>query len=48
VNHNKALFDDEMKALFADLGELPKIGAQRKVNELIKRAKLCRFLSLST
>jgi hypothetical protein len=43
VLQNEILFKDEMKDLLDELGKLPKLSAQRKVNELIKRAKLCRY-----
>jgi hypothetical protein len=43
VTENEKLFKEEMRDLLDELGQLPRVSTQRKVNELIKRTKLCRF-----
>ncbi|KAK2959376.1 hypothetical protein BLNAU_5685 [Blattamonas nauphoetae] len=45
---NENLFKTEMADLFHDLGQLPKANAQRRVNELVKRTKLCRAIAALT
>lgn len=39
---NRRLFQDEQHDLFADLQALPKNAALRKLNDLIKRARLAK------
>ncbi|GJQ70553.1 putative N-terminal EH-domain containing protein [Trypoxylus dichotomus] len=39
---NRKLFEDEAQDLFKDLQSLPKYAALRKLNDLIKRARLCK------
>lgn len=39
---NRRLFDDETQDLFGDLQSLPKNSALRKLNDLIKRARLAK------
>ena len=45
---NKPLFESEMKDLLLELGGLPRVCAQRRVNELVKRAKLLRAIASLT
>ena len=40
--HNKVLFEDEQQDLFKDLSSLPVNAALRKLNDLIKRARLAK------
>jgi EH domain-containing protein 1 len=39
---NRRLFQDEQHDLFADLQSLPRNAALRKLNDLIKRARLAK------
>ena len=39
---NRKLFEDEAQDLFKDMQSLPKYAALRKLNDLIKRARLCK------
>lgn len=48
VTENKNLFEREMKDLLSELGGLPRVCAQRRVNELVKRTKLCRAIGALT
>lgn len=41
-DHNRKLFEDEAKDLFKDLQCLPRNAALRKLNDLIKRARLAK------
>ena len=43
---NKDLFDKERNDLLADLRSLPRNSAVRKINELIKRSRLCKVHAL--
>eukprot|EP00770_Monocercomonoides_exilis_P000368 MONOS_366.1-p1 / transcript=MONOS_366.1 / gene=MONOS_366 / organism=Monocercomonoides_exilis_PA203 / gene_product=EH domain-containing protein / transcript_product=EH domain-containing protein / location=Mono_scaffold00006:63958-66505(-) / protein_length=666 / sequence_SO=supercontig / SO=protein_coding / is_pseudo=false len=44
----KTLFQREMADLLKELGTLPRVAAQRRVNELVKRTKLCRAVAALT
>ena len=45
-DHLRALFEVEQQDLFSDLKGLPRGAALRKLNDLIKRARLARVLAL--
>lgn len=41
-DENRRLFEDEQEDLFADIQRLPRTAAVRKLNEMIKRARLAK------